>query len=96
METLPNDFFNVMRVAFLGKIYPNIRAIAFKYQPECLTLRYYFEREVTDFDKEQAEITATEIEAMMRLDKFEIEFIHSTEPSKNLDCLNGWLYFRYE
>ncbi len=96
-----NSFFNVIRIAMLGSIYPSIRGIAFQYKiisnDDYLKLIYYYDREVTAFDKELAECTAVQIDSMLGITGgFEIEHIFSNENSNKLEYLDGWLYFRYE
>lgn len=85
----------------LGEIYPNIRAIALKYtiEKKHLVIRYYLDREPTDFDYESIDIVAMELSsgsAGVYFDKCDVECIYSAEPKGKLEPLDGFIYARRE
>jgi hypothetical protein len=101
---MANNIPDWLRVCFsrilLGEIYPEIRAIAVKYdeQDKDLLIRYYLDREPTEDDFESISIVATEIEAAFgnSLKKCETQCIYSNKPIGRLDHLDGWVYARKE
>lgn len=100
MADLPDWLVACFRVALLGEIYKNIRAIAVGYNESGeLLIRYYLDREPTDCDRESAEVVATNLEATItevRLSKIDIECLYTLDFQKNLPPLSGFVYARRE
>ncbi|MDX3985072.1 MAG: hypothetical protein QHC88_07415 [Achromobacter sp.] len=62
---LPDWLVACFRIALLGEIYPNIRAIAVGYHDSGFVLiRYYLHHQPTDFDLESLEVVATNLDAL--------------------------------
>ena len=60
---LPDWLVACFRIALLGEIYPNIRAIAVGYHDSGFVLiRYYLHHQPTDFDLESLEVVATNLD----------------------------------
>ncbi|MDE1131606.1 MAG: hypothetical protein OSA49_08590 [Ascidiaceihabitans sp.] len=100
MCNLPDWLTAAMRVALLGEIYPNIRAIAVGLgDSDDVLLRYYIDRIPTEFDTESIEVVATNLDATLeegRLKKLDVECIHSTALLRDIEPLNGFIYARRE
>jgi hypothetical protein len=64
-KKLPDWLYHSMSIALLGEIYPSIRAIAIRPSSGNATLRYYLDREPTEFDVESIEVVATNLDACM-------------------------------
>jgi hypothetical protein len=101
MNALPSWLILWISQALLGEIYPNIRAIAVSFSPDkCLRIRYYLDREPTEFDWESLSCVLTTILSNasnndeIRTVIEECEF--STVPQAELDGLDGFVYARYE
>ncbi len=89
---------NIRRV-LLGEIYPQIRAVTVQYQNRELLLRYYLDREPTDFDNESIEVVATTIEAGMPIGffkEFDVECVFRGDTKKDMDPLDVVIYARRE
>ncbi len=71
MKILPDWLAGCLRTALLGEIYPNIRAIAVGYKKGEVLLRYYLDRQPTEFDYESIEIFATELSSLTPISFFE-------------------------
>jgi len=97
-EEWPEWLCDYLRIAFLGEIYPNIRAIAIRYKNKEMLIRYYLDREVTEFDEESLEVVATNFDALLpiKLNKFDIECYFSKELQRDFDSLDGFFYSRLE
>ncbi|MCM2131778.1 hypothetical protein [Larsenimonas rhizosphaerae] len=98
---IPSWLVDIFRIALLGEIYPNIRAIAVGYCDNgSVLIRYYLDREPTDFDLESIEIVATNLDALdgkeQCIDKIDVQCIHSTSLKRDLESLSGFVYSRYE
>lgn len=97
---LPDWLISHFRVALIGEIYPQIRAIAVKYdEKKHLLLRYYLDREPTDFDRESIEVVATNLDATAPIDsitRLDVECCHADCLGKDLDPLSGFIYSRRE
>lgn len=99
-----NDFpdwvVSCFRVALLGEIYPSIRAIAVKYEISGkLLIRYYLDREPSDFDRESIEVVATNFEATSPhnfLKKIDVECVFYAGPANRMEALDGFMYARRE
>jgi len=100
MKNLPDWLVASFRVALLGEIYPQIRAIAVGYNDQKeLLLRYYIDREPTEFDRESLEIVAINLDATVlenQLSKLDVECVYSSDLPKDLDALSGFVYARRE
>lgn len=102
MESIvPDWFFNCARRALLGEIYESIRGIAFEFDEinGRLKLRYYLDRVVEEDDVESIDSVANEIEAMLPigyLTSIDTDCIHTDLRSRDLEAMDGWLYFRRE
>ncbi len=99
-KNLPDLLLECIRFALIGEIYPQIRAVAMKYtQDKELLLRYYLDREPTDFDYESIEVVATNFDATAPsylFEKLDVECVFSSELGKDLDPLDGFIYSRRE
>lgn len=100
-EQIPDWLCNYLRIAFLGEIYSNIRAIAIacNNKEDEITIRYYLDRNPCDYDYENLEVVATNLDALLptQLKKLDIECIHWKDESlKNTDPLSGFFYTRKE
>lgn len=87
--------------ALIGEVYPEIRAIALRYdENKNLQLRYYFDREPTEDDLESIECVITNIFAHTSsnemINNIEEEAIYSKERMADLDVLDGLVYARRE
>ncbi len=67
---IPIEIYDSLRRGVLGEIYPQIRAVGAQYKNRELLLKYYLDREPTDFDNESIEVVATNIEAGMPMGFF--------------------------
>ncbi|UAN04559.1 colicin [Achromobacter mucicolens] len=62
---LPDWLLACFRIALLGEIYPNIRAIAIGYHEGGFVLiRFYLDRQPIDYDFESIEVVATNLDAL--------------------------------
>lgn len=86
--------------ALIGEVYPNVRAVAIALSASGnLLIRYYLDREPTDFDWESLEVVATNLSAQVGLDKIaqvELECQFSDQPLGKLDFMDGVVYSRRE
>lgn len=86
--------------ALIGEVYPNVRAVAIALSDSGnLLIRYYLDREPTDFDWESLEVVATNLSAQVGLDKIahvELECQFSDQPLGKLDFMDGMVYSRRE
>lgn len=101
VDRLPHWIISLFRIALLGEIYPDIRAIAVGYSDDGdLLVRYYLDREPTEFDRESVEIVAINFDALggkeQPIGKIDVQCIYSLEPKSRLDPLSGFLYSRRE
>jgi hypothetical protein len=100
-KKLPDWLVACFRVALLGEIYPNIRAIAVGYYDSGFVLiRYYLDRQPTDFDLESLEIVAANLDALggkeQAIKKIDIQCVHAEGAKRDLDPISGFLYSRRE
>jgi len=98
---LPDWLVACFRVALLGEIYPDIRAIAVGYHESgVICIRYYLDRQPTDFDLESLEVVATNLDAMggkaQALRKIDIQCEYAVGPSRKLEPLSGFVYAKRE
>ncbi len=66
---------------------------------DTLLIRYYLDKEPSEFDNESIEVLATNISASIGTDKLkriDIQCEHSSLPLGKLDCLTGFIYCRRE
>jgi len=101
MENKLQDWIvSCFRVALLGEIYPSIRSIAVRYKNnKDLIIRYYLDREPTDFDYESIEVVATNLDSTSPsglVKKLETECVFSDKEINSLDALDGFVYARRE
>ncbi|WP_348532667.1 hypothetical protein, partial [Rhizobium indigoferae] len=64
-----------------------------------LLIRYYLEREPTEFDVESVEILSTKMSASAGselIERINVECFYATRPFKDLDALSGFVYCRRE
>lgn len=93
------DILLAAQVAILGMITPNMRGIAIGWEEGLITLRIYFEVQPSEEEIELMEMAGTELFAYLPSDEVAVAeeyLINNTESAKNLNNLNGWIYFRYE
>lgn len=98
---LPDWLVACLRIALLGEIYANIRAIAIGYNESGeVLIRYYLDRQPTDFDWESAEIVATNFDALggkeKDIKKIDVECVYTLASKRNLDPLSGFIFSRRE
>jgi len=98
---LPDWLVACFRIALLGEIYPDIRAIAVGYNENgSVLIRYYLDREPTEFDLESLEVVATNLDAMggkkQAISRIDIECICAEGSKRELDPLSGFIYSRRE
>ena len=86
-----------------GDIYPQIRAIAASYSEKdgLVFVRCYLDREPTEFDLENFDCMLTEVsthlaEPEIKVLKMTDECVFSDKPIRDLDSLDGFIYFRKE
>lgn len=101
LHYLPDWLIACFRIALLGEIYSNIRAIAVGYDGESSVLiRYYLDREPIDFDFESVEIVAVNFDALggkdREINRIDVECVCSTSPMSHLEPLSGLIYSRRE
>lgn len=86
--------------ALLGEIYPSIRAIAISFsESKKLTIRYYLEKDPTEFDFESIEVVATNISAATELDlikEIDVDCQQLAGTIGSADHLDGFIYCRRE
>nr|WP_314494213.1 colicin [uncultured Pseudomonas sp.] len=100
-KNLPDWLVACFRIALLGEIYSNIRAIAVGYHNGgSVLIRYYLDRQPTDFDLESLEVVATNLDALggkkKKIEKIDIQCVFSKEAKKDLDPISGFVYSRRE
>lgn len=100
-RVLPNWLRSNFSRVLLGEIYPEIRAIAVKYdsKDKLLLTRCYLDRAPLEEDFEAMEIANTEIFAAVGtglIVNSEVECFFSNKPFKMLDPLDGFVYARKE
>ncbi|PCJ16575.1 MAG: colicin [Candidatus Cloacimonadota bacterium] len=86
-------------LALLGEIYPNIRMVALKLVNKTLILRYYLDREPTEYDFDSIEVVEMEISSLTTRDEIlhsNVECLYSNLPIGKLDYLDGAIYARRE
>lgn len=101
LDHLPDWLIACFRIALLGEIYVNIRAIAVGYDGEGrILIRYYLDREPTDFDFESIEIVAVNFDALggkeREIKTIDVECICAASATRDLDQLSGFMYLRRE
>ncbi len=93
--------FYVMTYAFLGEIYPEIRAIVYKYDSvrKHFILRYYLDREPIEQDFLNAQRVMSKFTSYAgeaHVTSSEVECVYSNEFIGKLDLMDGHLYGRWE
>lgn len=100
LKKLPDWLIARLRIALLGEIYANIRAIAVGYDNDGkLVIRYYLDREPDEFDFESAAIVSTNLDALGgsgNVNVIEIECFFSKDSLRDLDPLSGFFFARRE
>jgi len=97
-QKIPDWLWACLRIAFLGEIYTNIRAIAISYDNKIIGLRYYLDREVLDYDYESLEVVSTNLDSIIpiSLEGLDIECFFTEELIKDVNPLDGFFYVRRE
>lgn len=98
---LPDWLIACFRIALLGEIYPNIRAIAVGYHEDGLVLiRYYLDRQPIDYDFESIEVVATNLDALgggkQVINKIDVQCVYADGYKRELEALSGFIYSRRE
>ncbi len=98
---LPDWLVACFRIALLGEIYPDIRAVAVGYDENGLVLiRYYLDREPTEYDLESLEVVVTNLDAMggkkQAINRIDIECVCAEGSKRELESLSGFVYSRRE
>lgn len=100
LNRLPDWLVVCFRVALLGEIYQEIRAIAVGYDEKGRVLiRYYLERDPTDLDWESVEVVATNVDAAsseVGISRIDVECLYVSGPLRGLPSLGGFVYARRE
>ncbi|WP_221774253.1 hypothetical protein, partial [Puniceicoccus vermicola] len=101
MKSIPHWLRIWIQSALIGEIYPSIRAIAVKFtDSKEFTLRYYLEKEPTDFDRESCSMVMTEILANTsskeEIKKVKEECFFSDKLLRDIDVLDGLVFARRE
>lgn len=101
IDHLPDWLIACFRIALLGEIYLNIRAVAVGYDGEgSVLIRYYLDRDPTDFDFESIEIVAVNLDSLggkeQEVKKIDVECVCSASAMSNLDPLSGFIFSRRE
>jgi hypothetical protein len=100
-NSLPDYIRLRLQRALLGEIYAELRAIAVEFEEKKkLRLRYYLDREPTEFDRESISMLMTEMLAATSSSGEAAECIEECvrdlRPFGQLDALNGLVYARRE
>ncbi len=87
--------------ALIGEVYPEIRAIALRFDSDRrLLVRYYLDREPIEDDYEAISLVCTNIDAYTshkgEFSAFDDEVVYSTALFRDLDPLDGFVYARRE
>lgn len=87
--------------ALLGEVYPQIRSIALEFssRKKSLLIRYYLDRQPTEFDYESISVVETQLGAGLSGEYYsecDLQCVFSQEPMGKLDSLDGFIYARRE
>lgn len=100
IKKIPDWLIHCIRIALLGEIYPQIRAIAVRYTlDKTLLIRYYLDREPTEMDYESISVVETGVFSAageQNIVRSELECVYSDAILGSLDCLDGLIYARRE
>lgn len=100
VANLPDWLVACFRIALLGEIYCNVRAIAVGFDDRNKVLiRYYLDREPTDFDLESIEIVAVNFDALrggQEVKEVAVQCVYSAVRMNELDPLSGFIFARRE
>jgi hypothetical protein len=98
--SIPNEILLSFQRSLLGEVYPQIRAIAVSFEENSkLLIRYYLDREPTDYDIESIEVLADNVLSDLEpnvVSSIQQECIYSNALIKNLDPLLRFVYVRRE
>jgi len=97
---LPHWLIARFRIALLGEIYPNIRAIAVGYHEGGFVLiRYYLDRQPIDYDFESIDVVATNLDALgggQDINKIDVQCVYADGYKREFEALSGFIYSRRE
>ncbi|SHL73577.1 hypothetical protein [Myroides odoratimimus] len=94
---IQQDILLAMIPAFLGVIDHHIRAIAYDYTEDTISIYIYTSTVPTEEDYETIDIAVTEIMASLpQLLYQHIEIVQHTAPIRELNCYKGWFFVRKE
>lgn len=98
---LPQWLRLLLQHVLIGEIYPHIRAIAVAFSPtKTLHVRYYLDRQPTEFDRERISVVLTELlshtSSNNDISSVKEECTYSHVSMRDLDRLGGLVYARYE
>ncbi|WP_408582947.1 hypothetical protein QCB52_09110 [Myroides odoratimimus] len=94
---IQQDILLAMIPAFLGVIDHHIRAIAYDYTEDTISLYVYTNTIPTEEDYETIDIAVTEIIASLpQLLYQHIKMVEHTAPIRELNCYKGWFFVRKE
>lgn len=99
MNNLPDWLILSLWRSLLGEIYPAIRAIAASFDGKTLLIRYYLDREPSEFDVDSIGVLSTNISASVGpalIEVISVECVCAIRPLKDLEPLSGFLYCRRE
>lgn len=97
---LPDWLIACFRIALLGEIYSNIRAIAVGYHESgFVSIRYYLDRQPIGYDFESIEVVATNLDALGGkevINKIDVQCVYADGFQGELEALSGFIYARRE
>lgn len=86
-----------LQVALLDMVTPNMRAITCKWDSNNIFIRFIYDGEISEKDKENCDEIATEVISHFSHHKIEFEVVRSDVPTPLKDqVLNAWVYKRCE
>lgn len=89
------------QVALLGNVTPNLRSVCVQVEDHKIFVRFYYDRELSEDDKECAESTMDDIIADLHTDTdgvetfFDYDFLQLSYPEKP-PLIGHWVYYRFE
>ncbi|MFD2909208.1 hypothetical protein ACFSX9_10755 [Flavobacterium ardleyense] len=92
-----DNLLQVLHTSFLGAIASNVRAIAFDYNIDTISIYTYIDKNPEEEDYEIIDMAITEVMASLPSILYQkIEIVETHEPIGKLKSYNGWIFVRYE
>jgi len=83
--------------SFLGAVRDGVRAIAYDYSGDLISIYGYMNRQPDEDDYDAIDIAVTEIMASCpQFSRQKIEFVKTDDPVGKLNSYKGWVFVRYE